>query len=206
MPRGNSPFYDDRLMNVDSTAYLGNCDVIDCRAAKVRQIAGRLAADDVLATAKNCFHFVRDKIKHSADFKLDPITCGASDVLTHGTGYCYAKSHLLCALLRANQIPAGLCYQRLSLDGVGEPYCLHGLNAAYFPGCGWYRMDARGNRDDIDARFAPPYEQLAFTTDLPGECDLPGVHIAPLPAVVDALRKYDTWQELNRNLPDAVGE
>lgn len=25
----------------------------------------------------------------------NPVTCRASEVLVHGTGYCYAKSHLL---------------------------------------------------------------------------------------------------------------
>ncbi|MCB4797200.1 transglutaminase family protein [Pseudomonas sp. NP21570] len=58
--------------------------------------------------AKNCsskneiirkfFEYVRDEIKHSSDFKLNPVTCKASDVLLHKTGYCYAKSHLLAAL------------------------------------------------------------------------------------------------------------
>lgn len=48
---------------------------------------------------------VRDRIKHSNDYKLNPITRKASDVLKHGTGYGYAKSHLLMALLPANNIP-----------------------------------------------------------------------------------------------------
>ncbi|MCJ7765377.1 MAG: hypothetical protein MUP09_05490 [Thiovulaceae bacterium] len=28
-------------------------------------------------------------------------TCSARELLEHGTGWCYAKSHLLAALLRA---------------------------------------------------------------------------------------------------------
>jgi transglutaminase-like putative cysteine protease len=75
---------------------------------------------------------VRDQICHGLDFKLNPISCKASEVLKHGTGYCYAKSHLLAVLLRANKIPAGLCYLGLSFNGNGAPLCLHGLNAAYF--------------------------------------------------------------------------
>jgi transglutaminase-like putative cysteine protease len=62
---------------------------------------------------------------------MNPVTCKASDVLIHGTGYCYAKSHLLVALLRANGIPAGLCYQRLTIENDGPSYCLRGLNAVY---------------------------------------------------------------------------
>lgn len=68
-----------------------------------------------LGIVKACFEFVRDEIQHSWDFKRNPVTCKASDVLIHGTGYCYAKSHLLAALLRANGIPTGMCYQRLSV-------------------------------------------------------------------------------------------
>lgn len=49
---------------------------------------------------RKCFEYVKDEVKHSSDFKLDPVTCKASDVLLHKTGYCYAKSHLLAALLK----------------------------------------------------------------------------------------------------------
>src|SRR5699024_4752910 len=80
--------------------------------ATARRLASSGSEQD---TARRCFEFVRDEIRHSADDKLNPVTCKASDVLRHKTGYCYAKSHLLAALLRANGIPAGLCYQRLSV-------------------------------------------------------------------------------------------
>ncbi len=182
--------------------YLQRCDVIDFDTTEVAALANRLLSDSIVATAKRCFEFVRDEIKHSSDYQLNPVTCEASDVLRHGTGYCYAKSHLLCALLRANEIPAGLCYQRLSIDGEGPPFCLHGLAAVYLEELGWYRIDPRGNRDDVQAEFDPPTERLAFTTDLPGEYDLPGIHVSPLPTVTEALAKYQTWDELLTNLPD----
>ena len=79
--------------------------------------------NDPVEVARACFEFVRDQIKHSWDFQLNPVTCRASDVLKHGTGYCYAKSHLLAALLRANRIPAGLCYQRLTVANDVPPFC-----------------------------------------------------------------------------------
>ncbi|WP_338430147.1 transglutaminase domain-containing protein [Synechococcus elongatus] len=41
-------------------------------------------------------------------------------MLEYRTGYCYAKSHLLVALLRACSIPAGFCYQRLSFDAAND--------------------------------------------------------------------------------------
>lgn len=152
--------------------------------------------------AKRCFEWVRDEIRHSHDHQLNPVTCTASEVLRHRTGYCYAKSHLLAALLRANGIPAGLCYQRLSRDENGPPFCLHGLNAVHLEGLGWYRVDPRGNRDEVDAQFTPPVERLAFAIGVPGEMDLPGIHPDPLPVVMAALRTHRTWDALWEHLPD----
>ena len=133
---------------------------------------------------------------------MNPVTCKASEVLIKKTGYCYAKSHLLAALLRANGIPAGFCYQRLSLYDNGEPYTLHGLNAVYLPEIGWYRIDARGNKKGINAQFIPPKEQLAYGINFPEEVDCKKVFAEPLPIVVKALHTYKIWDELLSNLPD----
>jgi transglutaminase-like putative cysteine protease len=151
---------------------------------------------------RQCFEFVRDEIKHSFDYKLNPVTCRASDVLHHKTGYCYAKSHLLAAILRANSIPTGLCYQRLSVGDSGAPYCLHSLNAVYLKDFGWYRIDARGNKPGIDAEFRPPKEALAFPIKEPQERDLPEIWSEPLPVVVEVLERYETYDQVLANLPD----
>jgi transglutaminase-like putative cysteine protease len=158
--------------------------------------------DDPQEIARACFEFVRDEIKHSWDYKLNPVTCKASDVLKHGTGYCYAKSHLLAALLRANQIPAGLCYQRLTIANDAPPFCLHGLNAVFLEPFGWYRIDARGNKPGVSAQFSPPVEKLAFPLLTEGEADLPEIHAEPLQAVVDVLEQYDDYLLVSNNLPD----
>jgi transglutaminase-like putative cysteine protease len=184
--------------------YLSASTYIDFDTENVRACARRLAegrASDA-EVARACFEFVRDEIRHSVDFKLNPVTCKASDVLRHGTGYCYAKSHLLAALLRANGIPAGLCYQRLSVGTAGAPYCLHGLNAVYLKDVGWYRIDARGNKPGIDARCEPPLERLAFPGRERQERMLPEIWAEPLPVVVEALARYGTWDEVLANLPD----
>lgn len=44
--------------------------------------------DDLVEVARACFQFVRDEIKHSWDYKLNPVTCRASEVLQYGTGFC----------------------------------------------------------------------------------------------------------------------
>ena len=148
-----------------------------------------------------CFEWVRDRIPHTSDHNLDPVTCSASDVLEHETGFCYAKSHLLAALLRANGIPAGFVYQRLR--GDDGSYCLHGLNAAWLPDCGWYRLDARGSRAGLVAEFTPPDERLPFACTADGEKLFPGVWADPVAPVVDALRSHRHRADLIKHLPDA---
>lgn len=168
--------------------------------AQARALAG--PGDDPLRVARRSFEFVRDRIRHSGDFQCNPVTCRASDVLHHATGFCYAKSHLLAALLRANGIPAGLCYQRLTIDGSGPPFCLHGLNAVWLPEHGWYRLDPRGNKPGVAAEFCPPVEKLAFSLTQSGEANLAEIWAEPLPVVVDALTKYTNYEEVMRNFPD----
>jgi hypothetical protein len=152
--------------------------------------------------ARACFEFVRDGIRHSWDFQLNPVTCRASDVLKYGTGYCYAKSHLLAALLRANRIPAGLCYQRLTIANDVPPFCLHGLNAVFLEPYGWYRIDARGNKLGVSAEFCPPMEKLAFPILSEGEADFLEVWAEPLPVVVKVLEMYGDYLQVSQNLPD----
>lgn len=184
--------------------YLRRTDVIDWDHPAVTERARAIAAgcEDTAAVAKACFEWVRDEVIHSRDFERNPVTWRASDVLLHRTGYCYAKSHLLAALLRANGIPAGFCYQRLSVGDAGPPFCLHGFNAIELPGVGWYRVDARGNRAGIDAQFKPPVERLAFALQSAEEAEFANVFADPLECVVDSLRRCGTWGEVLANLPD----
>lgn len=187
-------------------AFLAPTEIIDFDHPQVAAKARALAAGvtDELSLAAACFRFVRDEIRHSGDFQQNPVTLNASDVLQHATGFCYAKSHLLAALLRANGIAAGLCYQRLSVNDTGAPYCLHGLNAVYLPAFGWYRCDARGNKPGVNAAFTPPVEQLAFAIRDTAERDLPEIWPEPLPVVVEALRRSSTVAELGKHLPDIL--
>jgi len=184
--------------------YLEPSEFIDWQHPDVqrqaRKISTGLNRDRDIAQA--CFEFVRDEIQHSFDYSLNPVTCKASEVLMHRTGYCYAKSHLLAALLRANGIPAGLCYQRLTIDNNVPPFCLHGLNAVYLANYGWYRIDARGNKPGVNAEFCPPIEKLAFSIVCEGEADLPEVWSEPLANVTQALIRHKTYQEVCENLPD----
>jgi transglutaminase-like putative cysteine protease len=184
--------------------YLKVSEIIDWQHPEIMKRAKQIALrfETPMAIAQACFKWVRDEICHSYDYQMNPLTCRASDVLRHKTGYCFAKSHLLAALLRANQIPAGFCYQRLSIDDKGAPYSLHGFNAIYLPDVGWYRIDARGNKAGVNSQFTPPQEQLAYKIQLPEEADFPAILAEPLQIVVEALQAQSTWDGMLRNLPD----
>lgn len=186
--------------------FLQHSKYINWRHPKLVETANRLrdSQGDEDRTVARCFEFVRDEIQHSYDFQRNPVTSIASDVLHHRTGYCYAKSHLLAALLRANGVRAGLCYQRLSIENDIPPFCLHGLNAVYLERYGWYRIDARGNKLGVNAQFSPPQEQLAFALKITGEVDLPEVWSSPLPCVVDVLDNANSFEEVAERLPDIV--
>ena len=184
--------------------YLARSEFIDWDYPAIIAKAAELAEGSTgeIKVAKHSFEFVRDHIRHSWDFRLNPVTCRASEVLRYGTGYCYAKSHLLAALLRANGIPTGLCYQRLTVEAGGSRYSLHGLNAVFLKGHGWYRIDARGNKPSVQAEFSPPVEKLAFPIVDPGEADLPEIWPGPLPVVIAALREHATYDQVYQDLPD----
>ena len=190
----------------DSTplAYLAADGIIDHHHPLLIAQAKALAIDAIqpLEVAQRCYTFVRDEIAHSMDIGAATVNCSASQVLQNGHGLCYAKSHLLAALLRANAIPAGFGYQRLRDDQGG--FCLHGYNLVWLPAIGWYRIDARGNTGEVNAQFSPPQEQLAFTTDAPGELDYHINLAAPLASVVRALQQADNTEVLRHNLPTSV--
>lgn len=184
--------------------FLESSDIIDFDHSAVAAKAQELAKGciDDAQIAKRCFEFVRDVIRHTGDAGEGITTLRASEVLEQEQGWCYAKSHLLAALLRANGIPTALCYQRLSCSEYVEGiYCLHGLNAVYLKEFGWYRLDARGNKEGVNAQFTPPYEKLAFELG-ENEYDLPDLYAEPLDIVVEVLKTRKNYNEMIGNFPD----
>ena len=134
----------------DPDDYLAADPVIDYEHAAVAALAQTLRRDHPGETglAEAAFEYVRDLIGHSVDAQDPRVTLSASDTLREGVGLCFSKAHLLTALLRTQGIPAGLCYQSLTDDGV--VFSLHGLVAVHLEGA-WHRQDARGNKPGIDA-------------------------------------------------------
>ncbi|CAL9368773.1 transglutaminase domain-containing protein [Streptomyces sp. enrichment culture] len=191
--------------NPDLSAYLAADEVIDHEHPLVRQTAARLAdgADDSYDYARAAFAYIRDAVPHSADSGDLRVTWRASDVLEQRTGICYAKAHALAALLRAEDIPTALCYQRLAHDD-GSGHCVHGLVAVRFDGA-WHRQDPRGNKPGVDAQFSLDGERLAFPVHHEaGELDYPVLYAAPHPAVVDVLKAAPDRPYLWKTLPAAL--
>ncbi|PWV95224.1 transglutaminase superfamily protein [Paenibacillus cellulosilyticus] len=152
----------------------------------------REEAVDKVDFIQKAFEYVRDEIHHSWDLQSNRVTCNASEVLQYKEGICYAKSNLLCAILRRAGVPAGYCYQRLTLgDTPDTGYCIHALNAAYISELDrWLRFDARGNKQGIQAEFSLQEEKLAFPIRQEyGEIDYPTIYAAPHPVTIETLRR-----------------
>ena len=139
-------------------------DYMDPRVQeKVQELLNQ--SKDNLDYIKRCYMFVRDEIPHSWDIKADVVSRTASDVLKNKTGICWTKSCLLAALLRANGIPSGISYQLLTrADDASEGYMIHALNTVHIKDLNkWVRLDARGNKTNINAYFSLDEEHLAYS-------------------------------------------
>ncbi|MBR3569346.1 MAG: transglutaminase domain-containing protein [Oscillibacter sp.] len=199
------------LYSHDANEYLTRDSVIDYGDKAIVELAETLfqKANDEADFVKKAYEFVRDNISHSADINADTVTCAASEVLRAGHGTCFAKSHLLAALLRCKSVPTGFCYQKLVLDDETTPPVLiyHGLNGVYLKACKkWIRLDARGNKPGVNAQFSVETEQLAFPIRAHlGEVD--GLMIYPDPdiKILEKLRENKTRTELWDNLPTELG-
>jgi len=157
------------------------------------------------AVIRETFEFVRDRVAHSWDIGSRRVTGRASEALRHREGICYAKAHLLAALLRGRGVPSGLGYQRLTLGDTPESgYCLHALNTVYVASRRkWIRLDARGNKPGVDAQFSLDAERLAFAVRPDcGEVDY-GMNLAePPPAITRTLEAHTDCRVMYaRHLP-----
>ena len=84
-------------------------EVVETDARAVLELARelRLAHPDTAAFAQAAFEFVRDEVMHSLDAQDSRVTLTATDVLTQRVGLCFAKSHLLAAILRSEALYGG---------------------------------------------------------------------------------------------------
>ncbi len=190
--------------------YLLETNEVNYSQPIIKEKAGELfnASQMEIEKIKVAFEFVRDEIAHSWDIQGNRVTCEASEVLEYKEGICYAKSNLLASILRLQGIPTGFCYQRLMLfDTPEKGYCLHALNAVYLKTLNkWIRLDARGNKIDVDAQFSFEEEKLAFSVNEKfDEKDYPIIFVKPNLKTLAVLREHTDALEMYKHyLPESI--
>ncbi|MBD1874586.1 transglutaminase family protein [Nodosilinea sp. FACHB-131] len=195
--------------SVSLADYRAPSALVDSEHPAIATLSRSLTAATTSPTeqVKIVYEWVRDAIAHTYDIQAELVTCTASEVLAQGHGFCFAKAHLLAALLRHCGIPTGFCYQRLVFDDAQPSHhTLHGLNAVYLSELNrWVRLDARGNKPGVQAEFNGDREQLAFPIRPHfGEVDYPTIYTQPHPLVVTALQTHPTAVDLIAHLPAAL--
>jgi transglutaminase-like putative cysteine protease len=173
--------------------YLAETEEVDFSHLSVIEKAYELvsASSNQEDFVKKTYEYVRDEISHSWDIQSSRITCKASEALYFKEGICYAKSNLLCAILRSKGIPTGFCYQRLTIgDTPDTGYCIHAFNAVFLTNYEkWIRLDARGNNASVNAEFSLNHEKLAFSVrDEYNEIDYLTIFKAPNSKTIHALK------------------
>ena len=152
---------------------------------RVRELKNQ--SEDNLDYIKRSYIFVRDEIFHSWDIETNIVSRTASDVLKNKTGICWTKSCLLAALLRADGI-----------HDASEGYMIHALNTVYIKDLNkWIRLDARGNKENINSYFSLDEEHLAYKirSEL-GEIDYHDNHADLDERLVNILMQSESIQEI----------
>jgi len=181
--------------------FLRSTMIVNWDHPEVLALASYLAkqADNPQELITRTFNWVRDQIEHSWEYQKEAVPLKASDVLINKHGCCFAKSHLLAALLRANGISTGFAYQQVDNEWGAGSSRLHGFNTVYLPHSGWYDLDARGCRGETKTRFNPPEVSLTHPEGL----RVKGIWPNPLSCVVDAMINASHVRELYQTLPSS---
>lgn len=180
---------------------------VDFYSEIIKKKAEELFSDSMsdIEKAEKAFEFVRDEIPHSFDINADKITASASDVLRYKTGICHAKANLLAALLRSQGIPAGFCFQHLTLaSDDSRGYCVHAFNAVMLNGK-WVKIDARGNKKGVNAQFSLGESKLAFPCRTEyDEYFFEGIYAVPDTETMKLLERAKDIQEVASGLPEML--
>jgi len=194
---------------MDNTIFLVENQYVDFSASVIQDKIKNLFCNvnNEVKKARIAYEYVRDEIPHTFDIPADTITAKASDVLIYNTGICHAKANLLAALLRAQNIPVGFCFQHLTLsddDSLG--YCIHCYNAIFIDNQ-WIKVDARGNTNGKNAQFSLAEPRLAFLNRSNyDEYFLEGIYSKPHLDTMLMLEKANSLQDVIENIPDYILE
>ncbi|HHU90859.1 MAG TPA: transglutaminase domain-containing protein [Clostridiaceae bacterium] len=191
----------------DISNYLENSDIIDFDHPLVSQTAEQLTygLKDNLSKAREIYKFTRDHIFNSFEINATSVTRTASEVLDKGHGICFAKSHLLAALMRASDIPAGFCYQIL-YDEDFERLIVHGFNGVFIEELDkWFRIDTCLHVDVNDWEFDPFKDSATKTIrEEIGEYDDFTIYHVPNKKILKILTAADTLEELIHLIPSEI--
>lgn len=182
---------------------------IDYSSGIIQSKAAKLFSENMtdLEKTKATYLFVRDEISHSFDCDAEIITARASDVLLHKTGICHAKANLLAALLRSQKIPTGFCFEHITLaddDSLG--YCVHAFNAVLLDRK-WIKLDARGNKQGVNAEFSDTGSILAYPIRKEyDEYFFDGIYANSHKESMQMLEKAKSLQDIIDNIPNHVME
>ena len=199
---------DLQVESQDIDDYLCSTEIVDYDNHIIEEATEQLTEDlrDEVSKARAIYEFVRDQILHSFDINATSVTLSASEVLENGHGICFAKSHLLAAMMRSAGIPAGFCYQLVKSNGPVDKLSIHALNAIYLESQHkWIRLDARGNNEEMVALFSTTVETLVHTIRPDqGEKDGFVIFTEPPKKIIRALKQVDSLNTLTNLLPASI--
>jgi hypothetical protein len=98
------------------------------------------------------------------------------------------------------------CNDITDFDDTAHLLIYHSLNGVYIKGIGkWIKLDARGNKSSVNARFSTETEQLAFSIR-PEKGEQDGLIIYPKPdkLIISKIKKHRSRSVLWDDLPDEL--
>lgn len=162
--------------------YLKENEYVDFSAPNIQKLCKELFTDKMTEREKLCsaFDYLRENVPHSFRVSTGHITTKASDTLKYKTGVCHAHSNLLCAVMRAEGIPAGLRFQRIVLCEEPErQYCIHCFNAVYIIGQ-WQMCDLSSTDKNAPQKIKAGDAVCAFeNNDASNEYFYDGIYSEP---------------------------
>ncbi len=187
--------------------FLTETDYINFSVKNIKSLSEQLFKKDMADAEKieKAYYYVEKETPHSGDIGEQKLTFKASDVLKYKHGICYAKSNLFAALLRGQEIPAGFCYQRLTLndDNDDDGYAVHCLNAVWYNNH-FMKLDARGGRSAVFS-LTDPVTAFPLRSQF-DEYFIPGIFARQPDEIIKLFSKCKTRSEFFRVIPDELKE
>ena len=109
------------------------------------------------------------------------------------------QNHVFSQTSKSKSNPIGISYQLFTrADDASEGYMIHALNTVHIKDLNkWIRLDARGNKENINAYFSLDEEHLAYSIRSEfGEIDYHDNHADLDERLVNILMESESIQEI----------